>query len=75
MVRTPRFAEIYKRWLIRHHESGLSMNMPFVLLAGWSKYGQWGHVEYVGQPVEEAPKYKVILDLYKLKYPVLESRK
>ena len=73
MVRTPRFAEVYKRWLVRHRESGLSMNTPFVLLAGWSKYGQWGHVEYVGQPVEEAVKYKTILDLYGLKYPVLEN--
>lgn len=75
MVRTPRFAEVYKRWLIRHQESGLSMDTPFVLLAGWSKYGQWGHVEYVGQTVEEAVKYKAILDLYKLKYPVLEKQR
>lgn len=68
-IRHPRMARIYTKWLQRHHESGLVTNMPFVAVSAWSRYGQWGHLEYVGQPVEKAPKFKAILDLYNLTYP------
>jgi hypothetical protein len=73
MARHPKMGEVYKRWLDRHHQSGLKTNVPFVLLAGWSQYGQWGHVEYVGQPVEQATKYKALLDFYKIPYPELRA--
>lgn len=66
MVRHPRMADIYTQNLERNHLSGLRTNVPFVLVAGWSKYGQWGHVEFVGQTLQEATKYRAVLEYYRL---------
>ena len=30
----------------------------------WGHYGQWGHKEYLGQPLEEAPKFQLLLDAF-----------
>jgi hypothetical protein len=76
MERTTAFAAIYDTWLKRYESTGngvFKTNMPFVLVAGWSKWGQWGHVEYVGQTIDQAPKYKMLLDHYNLPYPVIRS--
>ncbi|GJM64333.1 BACON domain-containing protein [Persicobacter diffluens] len=69
LERMPAFAALYEQWIERYEQSGLVTNVPFVMLAGWSKWGQWGHVEYVGQPIDEAPKFKMLLDHYNLPYP------
>ena len=69
LERTPRFGEIYQQFLARHHASGLAVNTPFVLLANWRDSGQWGHVESLAQPLEEAHKYQAILDFYDLPEP------
>lgn len=66
MMRHPKIKEVYGTYLDRHHKSGLRMNMPFVLVANWSQYGQWGHLEYLGQPMSEAPKFALLLDYYRL---------
>ncbi|MBW3545767.1 MAG: T9SS type A sorting domain-containing protein, partial [Bacteroidetes bacterium] len=74
MERSTAFANVYDTWLRRYEATGggiFKTNMPFVLVAGWSKWGQWGHVEYVGQTVDQAPKYKMLLDHYNLPYPNL----
>jgi hypothetical protein len=76
MERTTAFANVYNTWLRRYEATGngiFKTNMPFVLVAGWSRWGQWGHVEYVGQTVDQAPKYKMLLDHYNLPYPVIRS--
>jgi hypothetical protein len=76
MERTTAFAGIYNTWIRRYEATGngvFKTNMPFVLVSGWSKWGQWGHVEYVGQTVDQAPKYKMLLDHYNLPYPVIRS--
>lgn len=76
MERTSAFATIYNTWIRRYEATGngvFKTNMPFVLVSGWSKWGQWGHVEYVGQTVDQAPKYKMLLDHYNLPYPVIRS--
>jgi hypothetical protein len=69
MIRHPRQADLYKHWLSRHQQSGLRMHMPFVLMAGWSRYGQWGHIEHIGQPLAEATKYRALIEHYKLTPP------
>ena len=69
MERTPRFGEIYQQFLARHHASGLRINTPFVLVAGWRDSGQWGHVESLTQPLEEAVKYQALLEFYHLPQP------
>ena len=67
--RTERFAGLYEKWLERHEASGLVTNTPFVLVSGWSRNGQWGHMEYLGQPLDEAVKYEMLLEHYGLAEP------
>ena len=71
--RTPRFAGLYEKWLERHEASGIRTNTPFVNLSGWSKWGQWGHMEYLGQPLDEAVKFRMLLEHYDLPTPSLPS--
>lgn len=60
--RDPRIVDLYK-WVLDKQDS-LGMKMPafFVLCSRWSKYGQWGHLEYMNQPVEQAPLYKAVTE-------------
>ena len=67
--RTERFVGLYEKWLERHEASGLVTNTPFVLVSGWSRNGQWGHMQYLGQPLDEAVKYKMLLEHYGLPKP------
>ena len=69
MARHPLIKIAYGNYLARHHASGLHLHMPFVLIGGWSRFGQWGHMEYLGQPLEEAPKYQLMLEFYHLPHP------
>lgn len=72
-VRSSHMTELMEANHLRHRASGLTTHMPFVMLGGWSKFGQWGHVEYVGQTVNQATKYKWLLDHYNLPYPNLSG--
>jgi hypothetical protein len=65
----PRLAEIYETWLERHELSGLVANTPFVLLADWSRHGQWGHMRNLTQTLDEAPKYRMLIEHYDLPAP------
>jgi hypothetical protein len=67
--RTPRFAEVYRQHLQRHDDSGLAVNTPFVLVAGWRPSGQWGHLESLAQPLDEAPKMRALVEHYGLQPP------
>lgn len=69
VMRHPDFHKVMEAWWQRHTDSGLITNIPFVLVGGWSEYGQWGMVEYVGQTVDEAQEYKALINLYELPYP------
>ena len=69
LERDPRFGEIYKQHLARHEASGLRVNTPFVLVAGWRDSGQWGHMESLAPGADEAVKYRAILDFYDLPAP------
>jgi hypothetical protein len=41
-------------------------------MAGWSRYGQWGHIEHIGQPLDEATKYRVLIEFHSLPAPVVK---
>jgi len=69
VMRHPRIKEVYKAYLDRHHASALRLHMVFVLLGNWSQYGQWGHMEYIGQPLHEAPSYEAMIEYYDLPRP------
>ena len=55
-------AEVYRMHLEVARSKGLWMHMPFVVASQWSKYGQWGHLEYTSQHPTNSPKYRFILD-------------
>ncbi|MBN2297085.1 MAG: hypothetical protein JXM72_00745 [Deltaproteobacteria bacterium] len=50
---------------------GLFMAFSYVT-AQETKYGSWGHLAYLGQPLCEAPKYRALLDEINREYPVKE---
>ena len=70
--RTPRFAGLYEKWLERHEASGLASNTPFVLVHNWNRNGQWGHMEHLDQPLDEAVKYRMLIEHYGLDEPERE---
>jgi hypothetical protein len=41
---------------------GLRTHSAFVDAGLWSKYGQWGHLEYLQQPKSRAPKWDFLLN-------------
>jgi len=74
----PRIRKIYRTALETWHLSGADGFTPFVECGPWSKYGCWGHLQYVGQPTEDvvdpatgkvtergAHKYAALLDYIK----------
>ena len=58
------FAEIYTIFMNQSFERGLRANVGFTDVSKWGKYGQWGHVEYLGQPKEEAVKYQALMKAF-----------
>ena len=62
MNRHPRFAEAYRANLSRGLDLGLVTHLAFVDVGGWGKHGQWGHKEYLGQPDEQAVKWRAVLE-------------
>lgn len=62
--RRQEFADLYMIHINQGFERGLRANVGFTDVSQWGKYGQWGHVEYYGQPKEEAVKYQTLLKAY-----------
>lgn len=60
--RLPEFAEIYRIQLNMARAKGLTSHSMFVDVSAWGKYGQWGHLEYLGQPFAESPKWTAVAD-------------
>lgn len=61
--------DLLEQYQLRHEASGLQTHVPFVAVRGWGDNGQWGFAEYIGQPMEEATKYRWLHDHYNLPYP------
>ena len=59
--RRPRYAEIYDLHLNMAKAQGLWTHVPFVLSGGWSKWGQWGHLEWLLQDPADSVKYSLML--------------
>jgi hypothetical protein len=58
VLRDPGMADVYAHLLDNWHKMGGRTPVAFVYVSPWSKYGQWGHLEYQDQPLDEAPKFK-----------------
>lgn len=53
---------IYDAHLNMARSKGLWTHSAFVDCSAWSKWGQWGHLEFLDQPLAQAPKYSFLLD-------------
>jgi hypothetical protein len=61
--RHPRMREVYDEYFARWIESGGELLAHYNDIGSWSKYGQWGSLEYVTQDPADAPKYRALLDV------------
>ena len=41
---------------------GVELIANYQLISSWSKWGSWGVLEYQQQPIQEAPKYRALID-------------
>ncbi len=55
--RHPRMADLYKIHMNQGLELGVWSHSMFTMSGMWSKYGQWGHLEYLLQDPDTSPKY------------------
>lgn len=61
--RHPRMRAVYARYFgLWAAKGGQTMNQ-YNDIGGWSKWGSWGAMEYLLQPVETAPKYMGLMDV------------
>jgi hypothetical protein len=55
--------ELYKRNFALHQEVGCSLFCAFSSVGRrGTRYGSWGHAEHYGQPLEETPKLRALLE-------------
>ena len=55
--RRARIVEMYRIHMNQGLERGIQSHSMFTMSGKWSKYGQWGHLEYLLQNPATAPKY------------------
>jgi hypothetical protein len=61
--RDPGMYNLYQRQLAVSKEAGCSLFMAFSSVGRRGQHwGDWGHIEYYGQPLAEAPKLRALLD-------------
>jgi hypothetical protein len=58
--RDPRMGDLYTQYLTAWTAISDGVFIHFTHCGSYSKYGRWGTVEYLTQPVEEAPKLAAI---------------
>lgn len=58
----PAMGEIYRKLLDVWFRAGGDAFVAFAFVARPDSYGAWGLLEWTDQPVEQAPKYKALLD-------------
>lgn len=60
--RSPRMGDLYRRYFEIWYQSGGDLFMNFVAVAGYSRYGSWGDLEYVHQDPATSPKYQAVIE-------------
>lgn len=58
--RHPDMKDLYLDYLKQWQKAGGGMLMQFVNTSGYSKWGNWGAREYLGQPLKDAPKAEAL---------------
>lgn len=73
--RHPRMGELYRKHLEHWHDAGGGLYVFYNYVAEPGKWGSWGLLEYQDQPIEEAPKYRAVIDFAKKHASEREARK
>ncbi len=60
--RDPRMYRRYIEYLDILRDGGVEVSAMFSFCSQWSKWGSWGSMESLDQPIEQAPKYRAIID-------------
>lgn len=60
--RDPAMEDRYTEYLDMLRDEGVEMYANFQHIAYWSRFGSWSIWEYQGQPLDEAPKARAILN-------------
>ncbi len=63
--RDARMETLYRQHLTNWFDQGGDLYMVFSSVGGPSKWGSWGVLEYQDQPIEDAPKYRALVDFVK----------
>lgn len=61
--RDPRMGRMYKQLLTAWGKAGGGLFNAFNDVGGWSKWGEWGAMQYQNEPVKDAPKYQALVHL------------
>jgi hypothetical protein len=61
--RDPEIGKVYREQLSQWQALGGGLFMHYAFCFQPSKFGRWGVLEYMDQPVEKAPKYQALLDI------------
>ncbi|QQE11668.1 hypothetical protein JD969_19635 [Planctomycetota bacterium] len=64
--------EMYEAYLLNMRlteKAGGQMFNAFDYCEPATNFGAWGHISYQNEPLEQAPKYRALLDYYNVKYP------
>ena len=59
--RDERMGQLYYQYLAEWRRRGGTLFMNFVNVDGWSMWGRWGSLEYLNQPLDEAPRYRALM--------------
>jgi hypothetical protein len=60
--RDPEIYEIYSDYLQQWQSLGGGLFVSFTYVDGFSQWGSWGVLEYQDQSLDEAPKYRALVD-------------
>jgi hypothetical protein len=58
----PAMYDLYKSTLNAFDQDGFENYNAYVAVSGWMQFGNWGHMEYVNQPLADAHKYRAMYD-------------
>ena len=58
---SPRMYDLYTEYLDQWQKLGGGLFMNFADVSLPSKYGSWGALEYLGQKIATAPKYRALI--------------
>ena len=58
----PRMYDLYRQYLDAWFDNGGELFVAFSYIIWGGKSGSWGALRYQDQPIEEAPKYRALVD-------------